>query len=182
MRTRSSSTGPRPRRVLTRRTALNRLAALVLAAPLFCGATEYRPVPETETGCLDVVGADVFYDAAYAIVTASIHLAAPSCRKAAYGLRVYTEGGAGDLGVVQRFGDGKSDALHLEVRFAPQDRGLCSLVGFELTTVARDGAVVDRAPDPRQPGGIDYRDDNGNGIQDDAELCSGALPTGETYT
>lgn len=145
---------------------------IALSTALATGALTASPAQAgrypTETGCYDIVGSTgADYTAATGVVTVSMILAAPSCKRAVYGLRVYD--GSGTLTTVTMNGDGATTDLVLTAQVTP-GAPAGSIVGIEGTTSLR-GYVADYAPDRQALDGT--TDTNANGIQDNAEVQDG---------
>lgn len=153
---------------------------IALSTALATGALTASPAQAgrypTETGCYDIIGSDgADYTAATGVVHVSMVLAAPSCKRAVYGLRVYD--GSGTLTTVTMNGDGVTTHLSFTAQVTP-GAPAGSVVGIEGTTSLR-GYVVDYAPDPQT---LDATTDaNNNGIQDNAEVYDGVSPATSSF-
>lgn len=153
---------------------------IALSTALATGALTASPAQAgrypTETGCYDIIGSEgADYTAATGVVNVSMVLAAPSCKRAVYALRVYD--GSGTLTTVTTNGDGVTTNLVLTAQLTPGAPS-GSIVGIEGTTSLR-GYVADTAPDPLT---LDTTTDaNGNGIQDNAEVQDGSSPATTSF-
>ena len=145
-----------------------------LAGPASAGPS--KP-PLGLNDCYDITGGSAGYTASTGIVLLNADFAAPSCRKGSYKLRVYD--GSGTLGSTTITGDGKSSTLSFSVTVPVKPNG--SSVAIELTTftTANPTAVLDVAPDPQAL--TPTTDQDGNGIQDNAEVLDGSSPVLQNF-